>query len=169
MARVFLGIGSNTDREKHIRAGLEAIAKSFDWRQRSRIFRSESVGFSGSDFYNLVVEVETSRSVTEVLAECKRIEQQNGRVPESAKYSPRTLDIDVLLYDDVIRAQQPQLPRAEILENAFVLWPLAEIASGLLHPVLEVSYQQLWEQHQASNKQAPQRLEPIENTGWLEG
>ncbi|MBJ7267874.1 2-amino-4-hydroxy-6-hydroxymethyldihydropteridine diphosphokinase [Idiomarina abyssalis] len=169
MPQVFLGVGSNTDREKYIRAGLEAIAKSFGWRQRSRIFRSESVGFSGSDFYNLVVEVETSRSVTEVLAECKRIEQQNGRVPESAKYSPRTLDIDVLLYDDVIRAQQPQLPRAEILENAFVLWPLAEIAGDLLHPVLEVSYQQLWEQYQASNKQAPQQLEPLENTGWLEG
>jgi len=169
VAQVFLGIGSNTEREKHIRAGLEAIAKSFDWHQRSRIFCSESVGFSGSDFYNLVVEVGTSRSVTEVLAECKRIEQQNGRVPESAKYSPRTLDIDVLLYDNVIRAQQPQLPRAEILENAFVLWPLAEIAGDLLHPVLKVSYQQLWKQYQESNKQAPQQLEPLESTGWLEG
>ncbi|MGM0430288.1 MAG: 2-amino-4-hydroxy-6-hydroxymethyldihydropteridine diphosphokinase [Pseudomonadota bacterium] len=169
MAQVFLGIGSNTDREKHIRAGLEAIAKSFGWRQRSRIFRSESVGFSGSDFYNLVVEVETSRTVTEVLAECKRIEQQNGRVPESAKYSPRTLDIDVLLYDNVIREQQPQLPRAEILENAFVLWPLAEIAGDLLHPVMKVSYQQLWKQYQESNQQAPQQLEPIEDTRWLEG
>ena len=167
MARVFLGIGSNTDREKHIRAGLNAIANSFSWCQRSRVFRSESVGFSGSDFYNLVAEVETNRSVTEVLAECKRIEQQNGRVPGSAKYSPRTLDIDVLLYDNVIREQQPQLPRGEILENAFVLWPLAEIAGDLLHPVLKVSYQQLWKQYQETHKQAPQPLEPIVDTDWL--
>lgn len=168
MAQVFLGIGSNTDREKHIRAGLKAIAKSFTWQQRSRIFCSASVGFSGSDFYNLVVEAETDLSVTEVLAECKRIEQENGRIPGSAKFSPRTLDIDVLLYDDVIREQQPQLPRGEILENAFVLWPLAEIAGRRLHPLLNVSYEQLWEQYQQTHKDSPQQLEPISDTHWLE-
>ncbi|MDV6315825.1 2-amino-4-hydroxy-6-hydroxymethyldihydropteridine diphosphokinase [Idiomarina sp. HP20-50] len=168
MARVFLGIGSNTDREKHIRSGAEAIAKCFCWRQRSRVFRSASVGFSGSDFYNLVVEVETKQTVTEVLAECKRIEQQNGRVPGSAKFSPRTLDIDVLLYDNLIRDEQPQLPRAEILENAFVLWPLSEIAGSRLHPLLGVSYQALWEQYQETHKRSPQQLEPIKDTSWLD-
>lgn len=168
MARVFLGVGSNTDREKHIRSGLKAIAKNFVWHQRSRIFRSASVGFSGNDFYNLVVEVETGRSVTDVLAECKRIEQENGRIPGSAKFSPRTLDIDVLLYDDLIQERQPQLPRGEILENAFVLWPLAEIAGNRLHPLLSVSYQQLWEQYQQTHKDSPQQLDPINDTHWLD-
>ena len=165
MAVVFLGLGSNIDKEHHILSGLRALANSFNYQQRSRIFLSEAVGFKGSDFYNLVVEVTTLQPVETVLAHCKRIEQENGRKPDSAKYSPRSLDIDVLLYDDMVREKAPQLPRHEITENAFVLWPLAEIAENRQHPILKKTYGAMWRQYCQQLEQ--QNLTPLENTDWL--
>lgn len=167
MAVVFLGLGSNIDKERYILSGLRALADGFTYQQRSRIFLSEAVGFKGSDFYNLVVEVTTEQSVEKVLAHCKRIEQENGRKRESAKYSPRSLDIDVLLYDDLIREKAPQLPRHEITENAFVLWPLAEIAEDRRHPILQKTYGAMWRDYCQQPASAQQNLTPLENTAWL--
>ncbi|RUO72777.1 2-amino-4-hydroxy-6-hydroxymethyldihydropteridine diphosphokinase [Idiomarina seosinensis] len=162
MAQVFLGIGSNIDREQHIISGLIALAEHFDWRQRSRVFESRAVGFDGSDFYNLVVEVSTTQSVAETFSVCKHIEQQNGRAANSPKYSPRSLDIDMLLYDDRVNTYEPQLPRAEITENAFVLWPLAEIAPDKIHPLQGKTFAELWR-----NYRSAQQLAPIDDERWL--
>lgn len=149
MALVHLGLGSNLDRARHISAGVNALqldtelgATSF---RCSRVFESAAVGFAGSDFYNLVVSFHTHRSVQDVQQICKTIEMAHGHHPDAPKYSPRTLDIDVLLYDDMQRRADPQLPRAEILENAFVLWPLAELSPLLVHPTENLCYWQLWQ------------------------
>lgn len=168
MVSVFLGLGSNIEREKHILAGIIDIAEHFIWRQRSRVFESRAVGFAGSNFYNLVVEVETELSLYQVQQRCKLIEQAHGRSEYSPKYSPRTLDIDMLLYGDVCHDSNPQLPRAEILHNAFVLKPLAEIAPQRRHPTSGESYQQLWQayqQHHAGNDE--QWLAPLKEERWL--
>ncbi|MGM0480738.1 MAG: 2-amino-4-hydroxy-6-hydroxymethyldihydropteridine diphosphokinase [Pseudomonadota bacterium] len=162
MAQVFLGIGSNVDREPHILSGLIALAENFAWQRRSRVFESRAVGFTGKPFYNLVVQVDSQKSVTEVFDVCKAIEQRHGRSEHSPKYSPRSLDIDMLLYDDVISASRPQLPRAEITENAFVLWPLAEVAPQHRHPLLNKSFAELWRDY---SKQ--QQLAPLQDERWL--
>lgn len=162
MAQVFLGIGSNIDREQHVISGLIALAEHFEWGQRSRVFESRAVGFDGSDFYNLVVQVDSRYSIKETFAICKHIEQQNGRAEHSPKFSPRSLDIDMLLYDDTVSSREPQLPRAEITENAFVLWPLAEIAPARRHPTEAKTYAQLWRDYSGN-----QQLAPLTDERWL--
>jgi 2-amino-4-hydroxy-6-hydroxymethyldihydropteridine diphosphokinase len=145
VTQVFLGLGSNLDREKNIRAGLLALKNSFGDLKISSIYESESVGFKGSNFYNLVVSLQTDLAIAELLETLKKIEDENGRVRIGPKYSPRTLDIDILTYGDFVGEEAGVgLPRAEITENAFVLLPLAELAPYDLHPALKKSYTELW-------------------------
>ena len=146
MAEVFLSIGSNIDREKYIRAGIEALRESFGELQLSSIYESEAVGFDGDNFYNLVVKVTTDKPVGALLAKLRFIEDANGRVRGGERFSARTLDIDILTYDNVCgEIDGVQLPRDEILTNAFVLWPLAEIAPDASHPCVKKTYLQLWD------------------------
>ena len=126
MARVYISIGSNIDRERYITAALDALAGWFDEPLISSVYESESVGFDGSPFYNLVVGVDTDLSVAELSARFKQLEADNGRRRDVPKFSPRTLDLDILTYDhEVGRVDGVELPRGEILKNAFVLLPLA--------------------------------------------
>ncbi len=145
MTQIFLGLGSNLDREKNIRAGLLALKKRFGVLNISSVYESESVGFKGSNFYNLVVSLQTDLTITALSETLKKIEDDNGRVRIGPKYSPRTLDIDILTYGDFVGVDAGvELPRAEITENAFVLLPLAELAPDELHPRLQKSYADLW-------------------------
>lgn len=135
MAQVYLSLGSNINRYQHIAAGLDALADTFSLTRISSVFESEAVGFKGSPFLNLVVEIETALSVGALSSALKQIEDSNGRVRGGAKFAPRTLDIDILTYDNYTGCiEGVVLPRDEILYNAFVLWPLAEIAPHTLHP-----------------------------------
>jgi 2-amino-4-hydroxy-6-hydroxymethyldihydropteridine diphosphokinase len=145
VTQVFLGLGSNLDREKNIRAGLLALKTIFGDLTLSSIYESESVGFKGSNFYNLVVLLQTDSPIAELFETLKKIENENGRVRTGPKYSPRTLDIDILTYGDFVGVEAGvELPRAEITENAFVLLPLAELAPHEFHPLLKTSYAELW-------------------------
>ena len=142
MARVYLSLGSNIDRERYIRAGLNALEAKFGGLIVSPVYESEAVGFDGDNFYNLVVGIETYLSVQRVI---KAIEDDNGRVRSGPKFSPRTLDIDILTYDDRVgEVDGVALPRDEILTNAFVLLPLADVAGAELHPQVQRSYAELW-------------------------
>jgi 2-amino-4-hydroxy-6-hydroxymethyldihydropteridine diphosphokinase len=145
VTQVFLGLGSNLDREKNIRAGLLALKDAFGDLKLSQVYESESVGFKGSNFYNLVVSLQTDLTIPELSDTLKKIEDNNGRLRTGPKYSPRTLDIDILTYGDFVGVEAGvELPRAEITENAFVLLPLAELAPHELHPALKKSYAELW-------------------------
>lgn len=155
---IYISLGSNIDRDKHTRAGLDAIARHFKDVRISSVYESESVGFAGSHFYNLVAEAETEMSVQEVCRCLKKIEDENGRVRGEKKFAPRTLDLDLLLYDDLITKQGVVLPRDEITYNAFVLLPLSELAPDLAHPLTGLTYQQMWSTYDKSN----QKLWPIE-------
>lgn len=146
MARVYLSIGSNIDREVNIRGGVEDLKKYFGELTLSRVYESESVGFKGDNFYNLVAALDTEIPVEEVSNILHDIEAEHGRTREGPRFSSRTLDIDLLTYNDLVTGDNGlELPRGEILKNAFVLWPLAEIAADEKHPVLLQSYGELWE------------------------
>jgi 2-amino-4-hydroxy-6-hydroxymethyldihydropteridine diphosphokinase len=153
MSRIYISLGSNIDREHYVKAGLTALAKVYDQLTLSSLFESQAVGFSGAAFYNLVIGIDTFDSVELVAEQLRIIEFAHGRALEATKYSPRTLDLDLLLYDDLIIDTPAQIPRNEITKNAFILWPLAEIAGQLVHPVLNISYQQLWQEYNKSSQQ----------------
>ncbi len=144
MAQVYLSIGTNIERERNLASGLTALTEQFGRLTLSSLFESEAVGFAGSPFYNMVVGFDTQLNIADLSEQLRAIEYQHGREINAKKFSPRSLDLDILLYDDLIAEQPVQLPRDEITFNAFVLWPLSEIASEKLHPTLKQSYRQLW-------------------------
>lgn len=143
--KVFLGLGSNIERERHVHAGLDALADYFGELRISSVYESRAVGFDGNNFFNLVVGVDTDQPVQTLSDVLKRIEDDNGRLRQGPKFSPRTLDIDILTYGNFVgNGGGIELPRAEILKNAFVLQPLAEIAPDEQHPQLRQTYAALW-------------------------
>lgn len=152
MSQIYISIGSNIDREKHINNALNALERHFDNLIVSSVYESEAVGFEGDDFYNLVAGATTDMPVAEVVDCLKRIENENGRVRNTAKFSARTLDLDLLTYDQLIIEQPAQLPRDEINKNAFVLWPLAEIAPNTTMPGSEQTYEQMWQAYDKSKQ-----------------
>lgn len=159
MTRVYLSLGSNIERERHITAGLDELADQFGDLIISSVFESEAVGFSGSNFYNLAVGLDTQMTIAELSDTLKAIETRYGRKRQGPKFSSRTLDIDILSYDDFVGEQAGvKLPRGEITKNAFVLWPLAEIAPDEKHPVLGESYADIWAAYDKS-KQALWRVD----------
>ena len=158
MAQVFLSLGSNIDRERHIRAALDALAQRFGELQVSRVFESEAVGFDGENFYNLVVGMRTDLPVGQLALRLREIEDANGRVRSGPKFSARTLDIDILTYDDLAgEFDGVKLPRGEIKKNAFVLQPLAELAPQQLHPETGRSFAQMWAEYDKER----QKLWPV--------
>ena len=111
----------------------------------SRIFESEAVGFDGDNFLNLVAEAETYLSLGELIDSLKNLEIQLGRKKGAEKFSSRVIDIDILLYDERVCDQPIVLPRPEIRDNAYVLWPLSELAKDLVEPGGKHTYGQLWQ------------------------
>lgn len=158
MSTVYLSLGSNIDRENNLSAGLDALVEAFGDLRISQVYESEAVGFDGDNFYNLVAAIDTGLTVGELALRLRHIEDANGRVRGGPKFSARTLDIDILTYDDLTGVVDGvKLPRGEILKNAFVLLPLTELAPDALHPVVGKTYLQLWEAYD----QASQKLWPV--------
>ncbi|ATC97752.1 2-amino-4-hydroxy-6-hydroxymethyldihydropteridine diphosphokinase [Pseudoalteromonas spongiae] len=158
MAQIFISIGSNINKEHYIKAALAILPQHFDNVIYSSVFESESVGFEGNNFYNLVAAATTNLPLEEVCARLKQIERDHGRTPADKKFSPRTLDLDLLFFDEVICDTPAELPRDEITKNAFVLWPLAEIASNFIHPTVNLSIGELWRNYN-KNKQKLWKVE----------
>jgi len=145
VAKIYISLGSNIDRETNTRAGVDALRQRYGGLLLSSVYESEAVGFKGDSFYNMVIALETDEDVFEVAANLRAIEEANGRDRKAPKFSSRTLDLDLLLYDDLVLNERGlQLPRDEILERAFVLLPLSEIAPNLVHPQAGECYADLW-------------------------
>ncbi|CAJ1790252.1 2-amino-4-hydroxy-6-hydroxymethyldihydropteridinepyrophosphokinase [Aeromonas jandaei] len=153
MTTIYISLGSNIERERHIRAGLDALHAAFGELRVSRVFESEAVGFNGRPFYNLVVAAETDLPLVTVCQQLREMEFAHGREPDAKKFAPRTLDLDLLLYGELVCETPLVLPRGEILTNAFVLWPLAELAPGLRHPIDGRTMGELWECYDKASQQ----------------
>ncbi|MCY1278295.1 2-amino-4-hydroxy-6-hydroxymethyldihydropteridine diphosphokinase [compost metagenome] len=152
---IFLGVGSNSQREEHISAGLDALAGFLHDLRCSPVFESEAVGIKSGPFYNLAVSARTDLSLHELDRRLKIIEADNGRYAPNRKGLP--LDIDVLLYGEQVGSFDGLvLPRPEILRNAFVLWPLALLAPEQLHPGAGRPFAELW-----GEMRSEQRLWPV--------
>lgn len=149
---IYISVGSNIEREHHITAALDALNRHFGQLDISPVYESEAVGFNGSPFYNLVVAAYTDMSVSAVNQVFKDIERENGRDCMQKKFAPRTLDLDLLLYNDEVTEQPIVLPRDEILYHAFVLQPLADIAPDKPHPVTGQSYADMWRNFDTSSQ-----------------
>ena len=164
MSNVYVSIGSNLDRERNVRIALDLLRQRFGEICCSSIYETVPVGFLGALFYNLVVVFETTLSPEDVVAELKRIESQCGRERHQQKFSNRSVDLDLLLYDDlVLKKGKINIPRDEILRYAFVLEPLAELAPSLVHPELGVSYAQLWQDYDQQDE-AQRRIDGLVET-----
>lgn len=156
--KVYLGLGSNQKPEFHIHQALDALYQQFGVLRISPVYESAAVGFSGDNFLNLVVEITAELSVGELLQTLRNIENQNGRNRAAPRFSGRTLDIDILLYGNAVGVVDGvKLPREEILENAFVLRPLADLAPDLVHPQIKLTMAELWQKYDKSR----QRLWPV--------
>lgn len=145
MPRVYVSIGSNIDREVNIRGALEELNAVFGPLICSNVYETEAIGFEGDAFYNLVVGFDSELSVDALKKEFDRIEKRYGRTAESRRFAPRTLDLDLLLYGDLVDTTGAHdIPRKEINEYAFVLLPLSEIAGDLTHPATGERFADMW-------------------------
>lgn len=150
--QVYIGIGSNIEREHHTKTALKELSELFGKLTISNVYESEAVGFNGANFYNLVVGVQTECGLDEVCLALRSIEFKHGRQQHEKKFAPRTLDLDLLLFDDVVCCDTLVLPREEIEHNAFVLLPLSEVAPDTIHPIAQKTMAWLW-QHYDKSKQ----------------
>lgn len=144
MTEVVIGIGSNIAPERHVQAALERLAERFGALDVSPIYRCPAVGFSGADFVNLVVAFESDEAIDVVQAGLREIEAAGGR-DRAARDGARTIDLDMLLFGDIVFDNGDiRVPRADILDYAFVLRPLADIRPDARHPTDGRTYRELW-------------------------
>jgi 2-amino-4-hydroxy-6-hydroxymethyldihydropteridine diphosphokinase len=147
MKIVFLGIGTNMgNREGNLEQAVRRINEFIGAvRLSSSVYETEPWGFESPDkFLNIVVKVETELSPSGLLGRILMIESLLGRVRGTARYSSRLIDIDILLYDDIVVEEKSLIvPHSQIQNRRFVLIPLCEIASDILHPVLGKSFGEL--------------------------
>ncbi len=144
---VYVGIGSNQDRDARLRAAIAALREAFGELELSPVYNSAAVGFDGSDFLNLVAAFQTELGAQAVVDVFHRIEDELGRDRSLPKFASRPIDLDILLYDGLImNLPGIRIPREEILEQAFVLKPLQDIAPDRLHPETGDTFAALWQQ-----------------------
>lgn len=153
MSQIFISIGSNIEPQHHMSLALDELQQLFGSLQVSSIFESQAVGFDGDNFLNAVVGCQTELTLEQTANALREIEVRHGRPKNAKKFASRGLDLDLLLFD-AVECQQPViLPRPEIFYNAFVLWPLSELAPELIPPSSQRSFGQLWQEFDKTKQQ----------------
>ena len=160
MSRAYLSLGSNLEPEKHLRAALAELRAQFGAIHVSPTYRCKAIGFDGPDFLNLAVAIDTALDPVALNDWLHALEDRHGRRRDVPRFSSRTLDVDIVLYDDLVLSGEDhlELPRPE-LKHAFVLRPLADIAADARHPVSGKTIAALWAEHAAAAGESVQRVE----------
>ncbi len=157
MTQLVLSLGSNIEREKHIRFGVTELERAFGSLLVSPVYETVAVGFDGPDFYNLVVVAETGLALGEIMEKIRGIEAAAGRIRGEKRFQSRSLDIDVLLFGEAdLRPRGYDIPRDEIEHAAYVLKPLADLLPDQPHPLSGISFGQMWRVRMQG--QSPMRL-----------
>jgi 2-amino-4-hydroxy-6-hydroxymethyldihydropteridine diphosphokinase len=143
---VYLGLGSNLeDRRQHLDMAMDFLKERLKIEKISPVYDTAPIDLPGQPrFLNMVIQVSTRLNPTTLLFVAKGIEAKLGRVPID---TPRPIDIDILFYGDQIINTPPQLvvPHPRLVERAFVLVPLADIAPELVHPGNKKTVKQMME------------------------
>ncbi len=157
MGCALLSLGSNIEPERHLAAALAELRAAFPDLIVSSAYRTSAVGFEGDDFVNAGALLTTTMDPLELDAWLHALEDRHGRRRDVARFSARTLDIDLVFYDDrILRGPgHLQLPRPE-LQHAFVLGPLAEIAPDVVDPLSGKRLIELWQAHPEFGRLHPQ-------------
>ena len=162
MASVYLGLGSNISPDINLSIAIRELEARYGELKRSAVYRGAAVGFDGADFLNLVVYLQSNQSPLDICGEIELIHNLAGRVREGNKWGSRPLDIDLLLYDDLVSDERPvRVPRDDILQYSFVLRPIAELAPALLHPLTGKTVLEHWQNFDSKS----QPLEKV-NVDW---
>ncbi len=156
--RIYVGIGSNIERDINIRAAVQTLRQRFANVTLSSMYESRPIGFEGENFYNLVATFETNESPEAVVAILHDIERRLGRKRSTSHFASRTIDLDLLLYGDLVRDDTLlRIPRPEVTGYACVLRPLAELAPEARHPRTGETFASLW----ARFDKSAQPLSPV--------
>ncbi len=152
MQQVYLGLGSNIDAEHNIHLGIAAIEELFGAVTYSSIYHSPAVGFDGAPFLNMVLGIKTAMSLGELAVTLRQLEYRYGRRMDAPKFTSRQLDIDILTFGDYCGEFDGEygaiiLPRPEVLENAYVLCPFAELVPQLILPGQTLVLKVLWQRY----------------------
>ena len=158
-ATVYLSLGSNIEPERHLCAAIAALRARFGDVALSPVYRTSAVGFEGADFLNAAARIRTDLGPQALNDWLHALEARQGRRRDGPRFSSRTLDIDVVLYDDLVLQGEGHLeiPRAELETRVFVLKPMVDIAAGVMHPVLGIPLQELYDR--LDNRDALQRID----------
>lgn len=139
MHKIHINIGSNENRRHNIAQAIDGLRMNFFEIECSDIFESASAGFKGNDFYNVGVNATTDLSIVDVISVLHTVEDKQGRDRSQPKFSNRGVDLDLVLYDEVID-EVYNLPRDDILKYNFVLAPLAQLNAEGVHPIEKKNY-----------------------------
>jgi len=145
MPQVFIAAGSNVAPCEHMWLATRELQRAFPQIRFSPWYQNQAAGFEGSDFINLVAAFTTELAVDELLVVLRGIEALCGRPCGAPRWAPRSMDLDVLLYGDLVcRRPDLTLPRPDLLLRAYMLGPLADLAPDLVHPTAGVTIGELW-------------------------
>jgi 2-amino-4-hydroxy-6-hydroxymethyldihydropteridine diphosphokinase len=145
-SHVYVAIGSNVDPELNIAKAAGELKRLFPSARFSSWYRNEAVGFTGDDFVNGVVGFSTDLPLRRVIEQLHAVEALCERPRNAPRWAPRTMDLDVLLYDNVVCSEPSlTLPRPDLVKRPYMLGPMAEIAPEVVHPTLGVTIGELWQ------------------------
>lgn len=152
MTEVYVAAGSNIEPEKYLARALRELAAAYGPLTLSPAYRNQAVGFSGADFINLVVGFRTDDEVTVVRQQLQKVEAACDRPADAPKWAPRTMDLDILLFGDLV-SDEPglKIPRPDLIKRPYMLKPMADIAPDVRHPVVGKTMRELWESFEGAD------------------